>query len=99
MLKVGPHIAFLLRLQQGTILKAFHNCKQWNFSKCCSGNASCQESPNFGILKTFLCTWWTLDFWQLIHQAIQSLDVRLVRIVFVPFFGFIIWLLIWELWF
>lgn len=50
MMKMGPNLAFLL-LQQGTILKAFYNCKQWNFSKCCSGNTSRQESPNLGILQ------------------------------------------------
>lgn len=51
MLKIGPNMAFLLILQKGTILKAFYNRKQWNFSKSCSGNTTCQESPNLGILQ------------------------------------------------
>lgn len=51
MLKIGPIMAFLLLLQEGTILKAFCNCKGLNFSKSCSGNTYCQESPNLGILQ------------------------------------------------
>lgn len=49
-LKIGPIMAFLLLLQEGTILKAFCNCKGLNFSKSCSGNTYCQKSPNLGIL-------------------------------------------------
>lgn len=51
MLKIDPDVAFQLLPQTGTILKAFYNCKQLDFLKCCSGNTSCQESPNLGILQ------------------------------------------------
>lgn len=51
MLKIGPITAFLLLLQESNILKAFYNSKGLNFSKSCSGNMYCQESPNFGILQ------------------------------------------------
>lgn len=48
-LKIGPIMAFFIL--QGTILKAFCNCKGLNYSKSCSGNTYCQESPNLGILQ------------------------------------------------